>query len=44
LQKVVDELTAKNMELEAELKSMTEKATNIEAEFHEVKTNLENQL
>ncbi len=40
----MDDLTAKKLELEANLKSMTEKATNLEAELQEAKANLENQL
>jgi hypothetical protein len=33
LQAVVDSLTAKKLELEAQLKSMTEKATNLAEEL-----------
>ena len=40
----MDDLTAKKLEVEANLKSMTEKATNLAAELQEAKANLENQL
>ncbi len=40
----MDDLTAKKLEVEANLKSMTEKATKLAEELQEAKANLENQL
>jgi hypothetical protein len=44
LQKIVDQLTAKKLELEAKLMQMTEKATSLAEELQQVKSRLENQL
>jgi predicted RNase H-like nuclease (RuvC/YqgF family) len=44
LQKIVDEFTAKKLELEAKLMQMTEKATSLAEELQQFKERLENQL
>jgi Na+/phosphate symporter len=44
LQAIVDNMAAKNLELEAKLMQMTEKATNAAAELQEVKARLESQM
>jgi hypothetical protein len=44
LQAAVDNFNSKKLELEANLKSMTEKAINLAEELQEAKANLENHL
>ena len=44
MQAIVDDLTAKKLELEAKLAQMTEKAINAAAELQKVKADLEDQL
>jgi hypothetical protein len=44
LQAIVDNMAAKNLELEGKLMQMTEKATNAAAELQEVKARLERQM
>jgi hypothetical protein len=44
LQAIVDNMAAKNLELEAKLMQMTEKATTAAAELQEVKARLESQM
>ena len=44
LQAIVDNLTAKKLELEAQLAKMTEQALTTAAELHQLKASIENKL